>query len=358
MSTFKTIFPRVTHWMMGSDDTSNGDNPFFTHISSPYFARRKNRTYRIAIIAYSHAPALQQMIDHFKLHLEKNAPGQFSYSFFDGQANLETLISHTTQIMHSYTMDYDAILAVGSAAAQIASRMSLFLNIPMPIVFTNVINPIHTGIIYPGSGSTQNITGVAAPPFDHKEQVAMLNAIKESTRKVLLPFNPEGFLNTQSAQISHLLHSRGIEIIPVQTRTKEELDIALKKYIQDVDTLITLRDSITVNNMQKIVQTCNNYGVTVFSSDLKSVEAGAALGFAVKEESAGKKAAEYILNLFEHNAHPHELPIETQQLDYVVGINSATSKEQGLELDTEVLASLKDKIIFDKQHEHEQKKES
>jgi len=298
------------------------------------------------------------MLDSFKENLNAKAPGQFTYSFFNAQGDLKRLINYVTQVIHSYTIHYDAIMAVGSSAAQIASRMTLFLNIPIPVVFTNVANPVHAGVIYAGSKSKRNITGVASPLFDHEAQVQMLGTLKQSTQRILLPFDPNfSNLLSQSLHIHRLLQSNGIEVIPVQTPSPEELDRQLAKHVQSVDTLITLRDSVIINNMSSIIKTCNNYGVTVYSSDLKSVELGAALGFAAKEGKTGEEAAQYFLNLFEHDAQPHELPVTTTQLDYVVGINSETSRYQGVNLDDETINSIERKIIFNK-HNNEKKPET
>lgn len=328
-----------------SSPESNTGDTVIHH--SGLVSRRPSGRFTIAILARLYVPIMQETLDGITRHLNEHAPGQFTCVLFDGRGDEKLLFNYTTQIIQNYTMPYDAIITIGAQASQVAARTSLLLNIRIPIIFSWVHNPAHLGIIYPGRRTGGNITGIATEWPNYQEALSTLVNLKKGVREVLLPYNPRGmWVATQISELSQLLNSNGIRVHLLPVPHRENMAKEIHSKIYNIDTIITTRDDTIIQNMDSIVSMCNDYGVTIYSSELKSVEQGAAIGYAVKDVQTGKEIAEYILQLFNDRALPHELPVKTAENQFFVGINKKNSPLQGLELSQEDLETVHNRVVF------------
>ena len=146
------------------------------HVVSNRYVRRKRNHVNVAVIVLRHAPATEKVVAGMKKELEAQAPGVFSISLFNAPDE-RMVLQYATQIVRSYLMPYDIVVPIGLTAAQIVTRTSLYLNIPIPIIFNSVPTPANFGIIYPGKRPTQNVSGVAWPSMPYEKYVATLQIL-------------------------------------------------------------------------------------------------------------------------------------------------------------------------------------
>ncbi len=313
-------------------------------------SRRVHR-FTIAILSRSRVAGIKQVVKGLVDHIGLHAPAEFSFIWFDGNNDEKTLMTHTTNIINHYTMPYDAIVPIGSLATQIAARTALLLNVKIPIIFTSISNPSHVGLVYSGSHGRHNITGISVNDNHYaSQQINMLQTLKKSVQSILLPYDPQvPCMHQQITEMARLFLSSNIQaqILPIQK--SEIVTNRITPLIHSIDTIITLRNELVVNHMPSIVTLCNDYGVTVFTSDLGSVEQGAAIGFSPKESTQGIEAARYLLLIFKENARPDELPVKEIPVVHFVGINESALDKQGIHISPQDLDTIQNKILYKKE---------
>ncbi len=312
---------------------------------------RRTNQFTIAILSRSRVTGIKQVVKGLIDHVSLYAPSEFSFVWFDGNNDEKTLMDHAATIISKYTMPYDAVIPIGALATQITARTALLLNIRIPIIFTSISNPSHLGIVYSGSHGRNNITGISVNDNQYaSQQITMLQTLKRSVQSILLPYDPQvPCMHQQITEMARLFLSSNIQaqILPIQK--SEIVTNRITPLIHSIDTIITLRNELVVNHMPSIVTLCNDYGVTIFTSDLGSVEQGAAIGFSPKESTQGIEAARYLLLIFKENARPEELPVKEIPVVHFVGINESALDKQGIHLSPKDLETIQNKILYKKE---------
>lgn len=320
-------------------------------------SRRRFRRFSVAIIMRSQVPGILETINGLTDYLNEHAPGQFECVSFDGKGDEKRLFSYATQIVRNYTMPYDAIISIGALASQVATRTSLLLNIPIPIIFGGVTLPTHLGIVYPGTRKKSNVTGIEAPRLDCDNFISLLYNVKKNIRKVLIPFNERGaWFGQVGSELARQLtgNNVAVELLPVSS--PEDVARKVAPHLHSADTIMTMKDDVVINSLDQLVSLCNNYGITIYSTDLDSVAQGAAIGCSPKGAEIGVEVGKYLLHLFKDNAQPHELPIKSTTGQNFVGINRRNLNKQGIYLTPQEIDSLQNTIFYqDTDDDHSQK---
>jgi|GEM_PF-2117893 len=312
---------------------------------------RRTTQFTIAILSRSRVAGIKQVVKGLMDHIALHAPSEFSFIWFDGNNDEKVLMSHATTIINHYTLPYDAVVTIGALATQITARTALLLNIKIPIIFTSISNPSHLGIVYSGLHGRNNITGISINDNQYaSQQINMLQTLKRSVQSILLPYDPQvPCMHQQITEMARLFLSSNIQaqILPIQK--SEIVTNRIAPLIHSIDTIITLRNELVVNHMPSIITLCNDYGVTIFTSDLGSVEQGAAIGFSAKESTQGIETARYLLLIFKENARPEELPVKEVPVVHFVGINESALDKQGIHISPQELDTIQNKILYKKE---------
>ncbi len=310
----------------------------------------RNRPFNIAILSRSRIAGIQQVVQSLIDHMNLNAPNEFLFTWFDGKNDEKKTMEHAMHIISNYTMPYDAVVTIGSLPTKIASRVSLLLNVRIPIIFTSTINHSHLGFVYPVGRSSHNITGISLNTTDDGTRIAMLQHLKKGVKNVLLPYDPRAAnVYVEINEMTRLFLSRNIHIQLLPIHNTENIVAQITPFIHYIDTVITMRHEIIVHSISQIISLCNNFGVTLYSSDLTSVQLGAAIGFSPKESTQGIEAAQYLLMIFKENARPDELPVKEIPTVHFVGINEASLSKQGIVLSAQELDTIQNKILYKKE---------
>jgi len=315
-----------------------------------FMASRRVQTFHVAILTRSRFAGIQQVIQGLTDHINAQAPGEFSFTWFDGDNDEQKTLDHAFHIIKHYTIPYDAVVTIGGMATQIVARTALLLNVKIPIIFTSVGHPARLGILYAGAQGGHNITGISIHDPEYATPVSLFHSLKKTVQSVLLPYDPSvAGVHQQVSEITRSFLSRNVQLQILPIQKTEHVTNQIASYIHHVDTVITLRNEVVVANMPRIISMCNDFGVTVFSSDLASVEQGAAIGVSPKEHIQGIEAANYLLMVFKENIRPSELPIKELPIVNYVGINESTIKKQGIMLSSQELESIQNKIVYKKE---------
>jgi ABC-type uncharacterized transport system substrate-binding protein len=180
--------------------------------------------------------------------------------------------------------------------------------------------------------------------------VNVLQKLKKNVKSILLPYDPYvSGTHQRIGEMARLFLNRNIQVQVLPVQKPEMVTTQIASFIHHVDTVITLRNEIVVNNMPSIITLCNDFGVTIFSSDLASVEQGAAIGFSPKDTTQGIEAAQYLLMIFKENARANELPVKEIPVVHFVGINESSLDKQGISLSPQELDMITNKVLYKKE---------
>jgi len=332
------------------NDSSN-EKSSSIHISSQMYVRKPSKKYHIAILSRNLIPALHNtIVKEFVDELNRQAPGMFLFSTFDGEGNEKIIVNQAKHIVQNYTTPYDAVFCAGALTLRTMTRVSKLYQAPIPIVFSHVLNPYQLGILHTTPSHSANICGIVSPDHDYKKYIDILCTIKKDTQKVLIPYNPEGAWLTQYAmEVRRLLALKNIPVKAIEVTKSDDVTHAIISNLREIDTVLMFKDDVVLAALPDVVNFSNEHGITVATSDLTSVEHGAAIGFSETSYQPARDAAHCMLTVFRDDAMPYEIPLKNGTTEYLVGFNAKTMAQQGVEKkDIESITSdTTQKIIFE-----------
>ncbi len=321
------------------------------HIGSQMYIRKPNKKYHIAILSRNLLPALHNtVVKEFVDEINRYAPGMFVFSTFDGEGKEETIVNQAKHIVQNHTTPYDAVFCAGALTLRTMTRISKLYQSNIPIVFSHVLNPYQLGILHTSPSHAANICGIVSQDHDYKKYIDILCTIKKDTQKVLLPYNPQGAWLTQYAmEIRRLLALKNIPVKAVEVNKPSEVKTAVASSLREVDTVLMLKDDVVLAALPDVVTFSNQHGITVATSDLTSVEHGAAIGFSETSYQPARDAAHCMLTVFRDDAMPYEIPLKSSNTEYLIGFNATTMTQQGVAKKNaeNIISDSTKKIIFE-----------
>jgi len=290
---------------------------------------------RIAILVPSSAKVVLEIVDGFKDTLYSLGLDSCEYKLYNGNGQRSLIPSQVEDILQSR---YDLVFSLGMQATTTLKELSDKHNASIPVVFVSVKDPVGLGIIASEKSSGNNFTGIAAGE-DYGLQAMLLCKIKKNLRNVLIAYDPTqlGGYTTEERRlleielVKHNLNVKGVEVFE-----SDKVVDDVKPFLDTTDVLIILRDHTTMSAVQALSKVCSQYGVTLFASDLDSVDCGAVLGFGYHEYDSGVMAARKAFEVLYNGRKPTDIPIESAVKGYRVRVNTAKLKEQNLVIDPNI----------------------
>ena len=270
---------------------------------------------------------------------ETMAHGKQTYTFdtFNASGNKTLLRAQAEEITNQ---QYDLVFTVGTVCSHTMHTLLAKQQSATPLVFTAIDNPESIGITEVSRKQGAHVTGTyITDNFD--AQLDYLLKVKPNTKTVLFVYDPTHGTGMEKvrSELEAATQSKGITLRTAQIFATNEIAQKVESLIGDVDVLLIYTDHTLVSGVDNLIKLCNQYGVTLYASDLNSGEKGAALAFGVQEYEHGKEAAFKALTILDEYQLANEVPI-TAISNYKLLINKATQHAQGLALSDEQLNSL------------------
>jgi putative tryptophan/tyrosine transport system substrate-binding protein len=247
---------------------------------------------------------------------------QIEYRWSGG--NPERISSDAQELI---AMKPDAVLAITTPAVLALRQATRSL----PIVFTNVGDPVDSGFVESLARPGGNVTGIAT--FVNTMGGKWLELFKEIAPRVtrvtviLNPDNPtsRGVLRTIEAAAP----SFGIRIGPAGVRSAGEIERAFGAIALEPDVgLLVVPDPITVANRALIIGLAAQHRIPAVYPFRYFVLSGGLISYGTVPEDQYRQAALYIDRILK-GANPGELPVQ-QPTKFELVINLKTAKTMGL----------------------------
>ena len=226
------------------------------------------------------------------------------------------------------------VLATAGTPASLAAQKA---TTTIPVVMTNVGDPVGTGLVKslarPGGNSTgrSNITADVGP----KLLEMLRSVVPKATRVAFLVRPPTSSLAVLS-NVQVAAQRVGVEIQIVEASTPQEIANGFAAMArQNAGGLIVFQDPLFVQQISQIAELAVEHRLPSIAANNEYVEAGGLLSYGANSREMFRSAATYIDKIFK-GANPGDLPVE-QPTRFELFINRKTAKALGLTIPQELL---------------------
>lgn len=236
------------------------------------------------------------------------------------QGNLEAVRRFAQQFARERV---DLIIAVASSvvrAAQEATQAN-----PIPILFTNISNPVGDGFAQSLSRPGGSITGISTQLIQGSgKRVEVFKEMVPSVKRLLAPYQPD-FVVAQRSMVEMRAAAARLEISLQERHVKSRTD--LEAVLSDVrrgstDGIIIPVDAVTTANIDLVLEKSLEQRVPAFGILDFMAEWGALGAYGPSPSQAGRRVAHYVDKIVK-GAKPGDLPVEPLDPTFVVNLKAA-----------------------------------
>jgi putative tryptophan/tyrosine transport system substrate-binding protein len=216
----------------------------------------------------------------------------------------------------------------------------------MPIVFTQVIDPVGQGLVPNLARPGGNLTGFTS--FEFSIGSKWLETLKEAAprvARVALVFNPETapFAGLFWRPVESAAPSFAVAPVSAGVRTVAELDQVVEAFAREPNGgLMVLPDVTTVNHRAQIIALAARHGLPAVYPFRSFAASGGLLSYGTDVADIFRRAASYVDRILK-DANPGELPVQAPT-KYELVINLKTAKTLGVEIPP-MLVARADEVI-------------
>jgi putative ABC transport system substrate-binding protein len=236
----------------------------------------------------------------------------------------------------------DLILASTTASLTAALKATHTI----PIVFTDVSDPIVQGFVANLAHPGGNATGFATFEFSVAGKWAdLLKQIKPTLAHVALMFNPttspqsKFFLNA----IESAAPALGVDVTPLPVQTAADIEPAIAGFASGPNGgLVIGSDNFLINNRATVVELAARYRLPAVYGQHEYAQAGGLMSYLADNGESYRGAAIYIDRILK-GARPGDLPVQLRS-KFTLVINYKAAQALGIELPMGLMLSA-DEII-------------
>ncbi len=215
----------------------------------------------------------------------------------------------------------------------------------IPIVMTNVADPVVTGLVASLARPGGNITGLTSVTYDLSGK--RLELIKDTLPKlsrIAVLYDPSD--RAKVVEIKEMQAAAGslsVRLQSLEVRRAEDFEGAFKAGSRArAEALIVLPTTRTNTDREPIIQLAENNRLPAIYPDQEFVDAGGLMSYGPIYADLWRRAATYVDKILK-DAKPGELPVE-QPTKFRLVINLKAAKQIGVTIPSSVLARA-DKVI-------------
>jgi putative tryptophan/tyrosine transport system substrate-binding protein len=290
-------------------------------------AQQTTRRPRVAVLmlsALSDRPQQWEALRH-ALRDDGYVDGQnISIEFRSAEGQPERLAELAVEIVKA---NVDIIVSAGTQATKAAQKATRTI----PIVMSNVGDPVGSGIVASLARPGGNVTGVSLLATElSAKRLQILKEVLPALNRLAVLWNPANasvvlkFKETQAAA-----RGFGLQVQSLEVRDGKNLEAQIRAAVQKrAEALFTADDQVLSSERTQIVGLAMRYRLPLASEFREFAEAGGLCSYGASLADSARRAASYVAKIL-RGAAPALLPIE-QPTKFEMVINVKTAKALGI----------------------------
>jgi putative tryptophan/tyrosine transport system substrate-binding protein len=274
-----------------------------------------------------HDPQQRSYITAFQQELGKlgwTDGGNIQIDYRWGDANIERIRAFAADLVALHP----DVLFVGGTPALAALRQATR---SIPIVFTQVADPIGMGFVASLARPGGNITGflIEEPPLAGK-RVQLLKLMVPRLRRMAYLFDPDvaaspgDYFRYAEAAAAPLM----VEMIAAAVRDDSELEEKLAALAREPNSgMLVLADPFTVGHRKQIIELAARHRLPAMWNDRDLSADGGLISYGIDFRDRFRQAAGYVDRIL-RGAKPADLPVQApERYDLVINLKTARAME-------------------------------
>ena len=208
----------------------------------------------------------------------------------------------------------------------------------IPIVFSNVGDPVDSGLVAGLARPGGNVTGLSIQGTDTAgKRVELLRDVIPSLRRLAIMANvgnPAVVLELR--QVQAVARTLGLEVTTLEIRRAEDITPAFEALKSRADALYIVPDPLADTHRVRINTLALGTRLPTISGVREQVEAGGLMSYGANFPDLFRRAADLVDKIL-RGAKPADIPVE-QPTKFDLIINITTAKALGLEIPPTLLA--------------------
>jgi putative ABC transport system substrate-binding protein len=229
----------------------------------------------------------------------------------------------------------DIIVAYATPAAQAAQSATT----TTPIVMTNVVDPVSTGLVAGLGRPGLNVTGLSlmAPEVIGK-QMQLLKELNPRLSRVAVLWNPANPSNIpQFREAERAAQALGLHLQSLEARAPKDFDSAFAAIARErAGGVIVVVEGVLIDSRLRIARLAEKARVPAVYGLREHAEAGGLMFYGANPVDLNRRAAIFVDKILK-GAKPGDLPVE-QPTKFELIINLSTAKALGLTIPPSLLA--------------------
>jgi putative ABC transport system substrate-binding protein len=225
------------------------------------------------------------------------------------------------------------------------SRAAMQATNTIPIVFTQVSDPVAEGLVASLARPGGNITGLSqvGPELAGKRLELLKEAFPEISRVAVLRTSRSRSSVAQFREAQVAAKTMAVKLQSLEVRNSDELDGAFRAAkTERAGALIVLQSALINTHRTRIVELATKSQMPTMFAERTHVESGGLMSYAPSLFDLQRRAATYVDKILK-GAKPADLPVE-QPTKFELIINLKAAKQIGLTIPPNVLARA-DRVI-------------
>jgi len=225
------------------------------------------------------------------------------------------------------------------------SRAAMQATNTIPIVFTQVSDPVAEGLVASLARPGGNITGLSqiGPELAGKRLELLKEAFPKISRVAVLRPSSSRSSIAQFKETRVAAKAMGVEVQSLEWRSFDDIAGAFKAAAAGrADALIVLQSAFMNTHRTRIVELATKSRIPTMFAERTHVESGGLMSYAPSFSDLQRRAARYVDKILK-GVKPADLPVE-QPTKFELVINLKTAKQIGLTIPPNVLARA-DRVI-------------
>lgn len=253
------------------------------------------------------------------------------YEERNAQGDMATNASIAQQLVASRP---DVIVPITTPSSQAVVKAAQGTDVP--VLFVTVTDPVAAGIVPNWDQPGGMVSGVSdMNPVD--QVVELILKVKPGATRIGIIYN-SGEVNSkvQVDMAKRAVEGRSIAIVEAPVTNSNEVLTAAQSLVGRADVIMMPTDNTAASALESMLKVGQENKLPVVTSDLDSVERGAAAGLGFEYSDLGIQVARMVDKVLKEGIKPGTLPVEIPTKTYLA-VNPKAAAAQGVTLSGELL---------------------